>query len=126
MASGLAAYRRCRCPQKAAKMKTRLFDKNSILYPVVKQKIINLCETLKQNKLNCWIGFNSYGVKVTRLDEKTTINIKGGYGTSQQLVFFDFIIPFLKDTVVKTLDETLETCRVRGLRPEEPYIRERR
>ncbi|MBN1804209.1 MAG: hypothetical protein JW837_03055 [Sedimentisphaerales bacterium] len=25
---------------------------------------------------------------------------------------------------MKTLDETLETCRARGLRPEEPYIRE--
>jgi hypothetical protein len=30
----------------------------------------------------------------------------------------------LQDAIVKTLDETLETCRTRGLMPEEPYIRE--
>ena len=39
-------------------------------------------------------------------------------------MFFSLIGPFLQDAIVKTLDETLETCRARGLRPEEPYIRE--
>ena len=47
-----------------------------------------------------------------------------GYGSSQALVFFSFIVPFLEDAIVKNLSETLETCRSRGLMPEEPYIRE--
>jgi len=101
-----------------------LFNKNSELLPVMRQKIVKLCETLKKDKLTPWYWFNSRGVKVIRYDGGT-IDIPGTlYGQSQTLVFFSFIVPFLQDAIVKTLNETLETCRSRGLTPEEPYIRE--
>jgi len=99
-------------------------QKNSELLPVTRQKLINLQETLKRDKLTPWLWFNSRGVKVTRFDGGTIDISGGGYGSSQALVFFSFIVPFLKDAIVKTLDETLEICRNRGLEPEEPYIRE--
>ncbi len=105
-------------------MSTILFDKNSPLLPAVKQKVFNLCETLKGGQLTPWLWFNCRGVDVTDFYGKT-IHIQGClYGQAQALVFFAFIKPFLQDAVVKTLDETLETCRIRGLKPEEPYIRE--
>ena len=105
-------------------MSAILFNENSELLPVMRQKIVKLCETLKNDKLTPWLWFNSRGVKVTDFYGKT-IHISGClYGQSQALVFFSFIVPFLKDAIVKTLDETLETCRARGLTPEEPYIRE--
>jgi hypothetical protein len=105
-------------------MSAILFNENSELLPVTRQKLVKLCETLKQDKLTSWIWFNSRGVKVPRFDGGT-IDISGTpYGQSQALVFFSFIVPFLQDAIVKTLDETLETCRARGLKPEEPYIRE--
>lgn len=57
--------------------------------------------------------------------DEGTIDISGCvYSQSQALVFFSFIVPFLKDAIVKFLDETLETCHTRGLTPEEPYIKE--
>lgn len=105
-------------------MSAILFNENSELLPVTRQKVVKLCETLKQDKLTPWIWFNSSGVNVTDFYGKT-IHISGClYGQSQALVFFSFIVPFLKDAIVKTLEETLETCRTRGLTPEEPYIRE--
>jgi tetrahydromethanopterin S-methyltransferase subunit B len=101
-----------------------LFNKNSELLPVTRQKLVNLQETLKRDKLTPWLWFNSRGVNVTDFYGKT-ISMSGGlYGQSQALVFFSFIVPFLKDAIVKTLEEILETCRTRGLTPEEPYIRE--
>jgi len=106
-------------------MSAILFNENSELLPVTRQKIVKLCETLKKDKLTPWLWFNSRGVKVTRFDGGT-IDISGTlvYGQSQAMVFWDFIKPFLKNAIVKTLDETIETCRARGLTPEEPCIRE--
>jgi hypothetical protein len=88
------------------------------LLPVTRQKIVKLCETLKQNKLTPWFWFNSRGVKVTRFDGGT-IDISGTlYDQPRANVFFSFIVPFLQDAIVKIFDETLETCRARGLNPE--------
>lgn len=101
-----------------------IFSKNSSLLPLIRQKVDKLRKTLISKKLTPWRWFNSRGIKVDRFDGET-IDISGClYGQSQALVFFDFIVPFLKNAIVKTLDETLEICRVRGLKPEEPYIRE--
>jgi len=100
-----------------------LFKENGPLYSVTEQKIAKLRETLKNDKLTPWFWFNSRGVNVTDFYGKT-IHMEGPYGPSQAMVFWEFIKPFLVDAIVKTLDETLETCRVRGLKPEEPYIRE--
>lgn len=101
-----------------------LFNENSELLPVTRQKLVKLRETLKQEELTPWFWFNSRGVKVTGFYETDICLSGGGYGSSQALVFFSFIVPFLEDAIVKTLDETLQTCRVRRLKPEEPYIRE--
>lgn len=101
-----------------------LFTENSELLPVTRQKLVKLCEALKRDKLTPWLWFNSRGVKVNDFYGET-IHISGGlYCQSQALVFFSFIVPFLQDAIVKNLDDTLETCRARGLKPEEPYIRE--
>lgn len=104
-------------------MSAILFNENSELLPVTRQKLVNLCETLKREKLTPWLWFNSRGVKVTPFDGKM-ISMSGSYEQPQANVFFSFIVPFLQDAIVKTLDNTLETCRARGLKPEEPYIRE--
>ena len=108
----------------ANKSSANLFTKNSVLLPVTRQKIVKLCENLKRDKLTPWIWFNSRGVKVTDFYGKI-ISISGClYGQSVANVFLYFIKPFLEDTIVKTLDEILEICRNRELKPEEPYIRE--
>ena len=101
-----------------------LFNKNSVLFPVTRQKIVKLLENLKRDKLTLWLWFNSRGVKVTDFYGKTISILGGLYGQSEANVFLNFIKPFLEDTIVKTLDETIETCRNRELKPEEPYIRE--
>jgi hypothetical protein len=101
-----------------------LFSENSELHPVTKQKLVKLCETLKREQLTPWLWFNSRGVKVNKFDGGI-ISIQGGlYEESRANVFRDSIAPFLQDAIVKNLDETIETCRDRGLKPEEPYIRE--
>jgi len=101
-----------------------LFNENSELLPVTRQKLVKLRESLKIEKLEPWLWFNSRGVRVTDFYGKT-IHISGClYCQSQALVFFSFIVPFLQDAIVKNLDDTLETCRARGLKPKEPYIRE--
>jgi len=103
-------------------MSAILFNENSELLPVTRQKLVNLCETLKRDKLTPWLWFNSRGIKVTDFYGKT-IHISGClYGQSEALVFFSFIVPFLKDAIVNTLSETIETCRARGLMPEEPHL----
>jgi len=110
--------------QGETKPKAIIFSENSPLLPVTRQRLVKLCETLKRDKLTPWLWFNSRGVKVIHFDG-ATISMSGTpYGQSQALAFFSFIEPFLQDAIVKTLDETLETCRARGLKPEEPYIRE--
>jgi hypothetical protein len=104
-------------------MRAILFDGNSPLFPVTRQKVDTLRETLKRDKLTPWIWFNSDGVKVTDFYGKT-IAISGVVFTGTVvLVFWQSIVPFLKDGIVKTLNETLETCLARGWEPE-PYIRE--
>lgn len=100
------------------------FRENSELLPVTRQKIVKIRETLKREKLTPWLWFNSLGVKVMKFDGGI-ISMRGvQYEGSQALVFWQFIVPFLEDAIVHNLDETLETCRARGLKPEEPYIRE--
>jgi hypothetical protein len=99
-------------------------SKNTELLPVIRQKLINLCEKLKQEKLTPWLWFNSRGVKVTKFDG-AIISMSGcTYEQSQANVFWDSIEPFLRAAIVTTLDETIVTCHARGLKPEEPYIRE--
>ena len=90
------------------------------LFPVTRQKIEKQREKLKRDKLTPWFWYNSRGIKVTRFDGET-IDLSGDFNAN---LFLDFIKPFLKDAIVKTLDETLEICHTRGLEPEEPYIRE--
>jgi len=96
----------------------------SSLLPVIRQKIEKQREEIKRDKLTPWLWFNSRGVKVTRFDGGTIDISVVLYEQCQSNVFWDFIKPFLQDAIVKTLDETLKTCRARGLSPEEPYIRE--
>jgi hypothetical protein len=106
-------------------MSAIIFNENSPLLPVTIQKVDKLRETLINDKLTPWRWFNFRGVDIADFYGRT-ICLKGmvyGAGT-EMLVFFSFIGPFLKDAIVKILDETIETCRVRGLKPEEPYIRE--
>lgn len=105
----------------ANKSSANLFTKNSVLLPVTRQKIVKLCENLKRDKLTPWIWFNSRGVKVTDFYGKTISMLGGLYGQSAANVFFDFIVLFLQDAIVKTLDETLEICLTRKYEPE-PYI----
>jgi hypothetical protein len=106
-------------------MSAKLFQKNGPLYSVTKQKIVTLRETLKKANLTPWIWFNSDGVRNIPRFDGGTINIAGcTYGSSQAMVFWESIKPFLKDMIVNTLDGTLETCHRRGSWPEEPYIRE--
>ena len=100
-----------------------LFDKNSELLPVTRQKIVNFRETLKKDKLMRWFWFKSRGVETTDFYGGTVCQ-GGGYNDSTANVFFSFIVPFLENAIVKTLDETLQTCLARELKPEEPYIRE--
>jgi hypothetical protein len=108
-----------------AKTRSVSFRKNSPLYSVTKQKIAKLRETLKRENLTPWFWFNSRGVRSIPRFDGGTINIGVcTYGSSQAMVFWESIKPFLQDAIVKTLDGTLETCRIRGLKPEEPYMRE--
>ena len=95
----------------------------SSLLPVTRQKLVKLCETLKQDKLTPWLWFNSRGVRVTDFYGKNICITGASYGGTAPLVFWNSIVPFLQDAIVKTLDETLETCRARKYQPE-PYIRE--
>ncbi len=106
------------------KMGAILFNENSPLLPVTRQKLDKLRETLKRDKLTLWLWFNSRGVNLTDFYGNTISMSGGAYNDSTASVFFSFIAPFLKHAIVRTLDETLETCRTRGLKPEEPYIRE--
>lgn len=99
-----------------------LRNENTELLPLTRQKVDTLRERLKREKLTPWYCFNSRGVKVTGFDGKTIL-MSGDYGPCER-AFWGFIEPFLKDAIVRILDETLETCRVRGLKPVEPYIRE--
>ena len=102
-----------------------LRNENTELLPVTRQKVVNLCETLKREKLTPWLWFNSRGVKLTNFYGKPIDMPASVYGqSSADVAFFSFIVPFLQDAIVKTLDETLQTCRARGLGPEEAYIRE--
>jgi hypothetical protein len=101
-----------------------IFSENSQLLPLIRQKVDKLRETLINDKLAPWRGFNFYGVNITDFYGKPISISGGGYNDSTANVFFDFIKPFLEDAIVKTLDEKLEICSVRGLNPKEPYIRE--
>ena len=108
-------------------MSAIIFNENSPLLPVTRQKVDKLRETLINDKLTPWRWFNFRIVDITDFYGKTIY--LGGKGTfyglgTEVLVFFSFIKPFLEDAIVKIFDETIETCRVRGLKPVEPYIRE--
>lgn len=103
------------------------FTGNSSLLPVIRQKVDKLRETLINDKLTPWRWFNFRIVNITDFYGKPIA--LGGEGTfyglgTEVLVFFSFIKPFLQDAIVKILDDTIETCRVRRLKPVEPYIRE--
>jgi len=94
------------------------------LLPVTREKLVTLCETLKRDQLTPWLWFNSRGVRVKNFYGKA-IGCQGvEYDEGIARVFLESITPFLRDAIVKTLDETLETCRTRRLKPEEPYLRE--
>lgn len=104
-----------------------IFSENSPLLPVTRQKVDKLRKTLINDKLTPWRWFNFHIVDITDFYGKPFY--LGGKGTSygsgtEVLVFFSFIKPFLEDAIIKIFDETIETCRVRGLKPVEPYIRE--
>lgn len=95
----------------------------TVLLPGTRQEVDRLRETLKRDKLAPWAWFNSRGVNITDF-YGGRISISGcTYSTSQALVFFEFIAPFLKEAIVNTLDNTIEVCRARQYAPE-PYIRE--
>ncbi|MFA5424412.1 MAG: hypothetical protein WC374_11210 [Phycisphaerae bacterium] len=101
-----------------------IFSKNSQLLPFIRQKVDKLRKTIISDKLTPWRWFNSRGIEITNFYGKTICQKGTVYGESTVSVIFHFIVPFLEDAIVKTLYETLEICRVRGLEPEEPYIRE--
>jgi hypothetical protein len=93
------------------------------LLPVTRQKIDTYRLTLTQNKLTPWRWFNFRGVEITDFYGKP-ISISGcRFESSEMLVFWKFIGPFLENAIVATLDETLETCRARNYEPE-PVLRE--
>jgi len=105
--------------------KPTISSKNTKLLPLTRQKVKNLCKTIKE-KLTPWRSFKFYSVNITDFYGET-YPIGGGYTAYEGTVvlsFFNFIVPFLEDAIVNTLDETCEICRLRGLKPEEPYIRE--
>ncbi len=91
--------------------------------PVIRQKLVKLCETLKRDKLQPWLWFNSRGVNITDFYGKTICMTGVLYAQTPANVFWNFIDPFLRDAIVTTLDETLQICHAREHDPE-PYIRE--
>jgi hypothetical protein len=101
-----------------------LFSENSELLPVTRQNLVTLREKLKREKLTPWLWFNFRGVEVTKFDGGIISILGVSYEQSQVNVFWHFIEPFLQDAIVNNLDDTLKTCHARGLKPEEPYIRE--
>jgi hypothetical protein len=99
------------------------FNEGSAFLPVKRQKIETLCVTLKNNKLTPWRWFKSLGIEITDFYGKP-ISIRGVcYDGTPVLVFWRFIEPFLKDAIVRTLEETLEICRVKNYNAE-PHLRE--
>jgi hypothetical protein len=100
-----------------------IFPKGSALLPVTRQKIDNLREKLKQDKLTPWRWFKSLGVTITDFYGKTIAMSGVYYEGSPALVFWKFIEPFLRDAIVNTLQETFVICLDRKWAAE-PYIRE--
>ena len=43
-------------------MNAYLFNENSELLPITRQKLVKLCENLKREKLTPWYWFNSRGI----------------------------------------------------------------
>ncbi len=97
---------------------------STVLRPLIKQKIVTLCDRLKGEKIKPWIWFESRGVNITMFNGKPYICPKTlAYDGSVTLMFWSLVDLFLQDAIVKTLDETLEICNARGYAPE-AYIRE--
>ncbi len=88
------------------------------LRPLTEQKIVELRETLKRDKLKPWLWLSSRGLHITDFYGKPIRYSGVAYQGSPRLVFWGFIKPFLQDAIVKTLDETLEISHARGYEPE--------
>lgn len=114
---------------------SRHIGTNTELYPVTKQNIDNFRVKLIMQKLEPWLFFNvsryfsksdrypTTGIQITDFYGKT-ITMKGAlYDEHCVNVFWNFIDPFLRDSIVRFLDQTLETCLERKWNPER-YIKE--
>ena len=108
---------------------------NTALFPVTRQSIENFRENLKRHKLDPWLFFNveryftssdrcpTTGIHITDFYGKTITMKGGGYAGAPVGVFWKFIDPFLRDGIVRILNETLETCLKRNWKPD-GYIKE--